>query len=86
MTCADGSDCTKALQNLYLFIDREIDDASCHEIQIHIDECSGCLSEFDLERIVKELVTRSCAETAPEPLRERVLMSIRTVQIQIDEG
>ncbi|MBK5216612.1 MAG: mycothiol system anti-sigma-R factor [Propionibacteriales bacterium] len=86
MTCADGFECSKALENLYFFIDKEMDDATCHEIQIHIDECSGCLSEFDLERIVKEIVTRSCAETAPEPLRERVLMSIRTVQIQITEG
>ena len=86
MTCADGSECSKALESLYLFIDKEMDVASCHEIQIHIDNCSGCLSEFDLERIVKELVNRSCAETAPAPLRERVLMSIRTVQIQINEG
>lgn len=85
MTCADD-ECGKALQNLYLFLDHEMDDASCDEIQHHIDECSGCLSEYDLERIVQRLVVRSCAEQAPEPLRQRVLMSIRTVQVQIREG
>lgn len=81
MSC-DGPDCEKALQNLYLFIDNEIDDASCDEIEHHIAECNDCLSEFDLERVVKQLVQRSCEERAPQPLRERVLMSIRTVQVE----
>lgn len=82
--CA-GPDCSQALQNLYLFLDHEIDNASCEEIQSHIDDCSSCLTEFDLEKIVKSLVSRSCAEEAPQPLREKVLFSIRTVQVQITE-
>jgi mycothiol system anti-sigma-R factor len=81
----EGPDCAKALENLYLFIDQEIDSASSTEIQAHIDECSDCLGEFDLERVVKSLVSRSCSEVAPEPLREKVLVSIRTVQVHISE-
>jgi len=84
MMC-DGPDCEKALANLYLFIDHEIDNASCDEIQAHIDECSECLSVYDLERVVKSLVSRSCTEVAPEPLRQKVLVSIRTVQVQFTE-
>ena len=79
----DGPDCEKALENLYLFIDQEIDTASCAEIQTHIDECTTCLTEYDLERVVKSLVSRSCSEVAPEGLRQRVQFSIRQVQIQI---
>lgn len=85
MTC-DGPDCQQALEKLYLFIDHEIDNASCDEIQAHLDGCSDCLTEFDLERIVKQLVSRSCAEQAPEPLRQKVLYSIRTVSVQITES
>lgn len=81
----EGPDCEKALENLYLFIDQEIDTASCAEIQTHIDECTTCLTEYDLERVVKTLVSRSCSEVAPDPLREKVLLSIRTVQVQITE-
>lgn len=84
MSC-EGPDCEKALQNLYLFIDHEIDNASCDEIQAHIDNCSDCLTELDLERIVKSLVMRSCHESAPAPLREKVLYSIRSVQIEVRE-
>ena len=58
--------------------------AAAGEIQAHVDSCSSCLSAYDLERLVKTLVSRSCAERAPEPLRERVLMSIRQVQVRIE--
>ena len=82
MSC---DNCETALQNLYLFLDEEIDTASIEDIQSHIDNCSSCLTAYDLERVVKALVSRSCSEKAPEPLRERVLYSIRTVQVQIDK-
>lgn len=83
MSC-DGPDCGDALQNLYLFIDREIDDATCEEVQSHLDSCSDCLTEYDLEQVVRSLVSRSCQEAAPEPLRQKVLQSIRAVQVEID--
>ncbi len=82
MSC-DGPDCEKALQNLYMFIDQEIDGASCDEIQSHLDGCAACLNEYELEQVVKAIVGRSCTEVAPEPLREKVLYRIRSVQIEI---
>ncbi len=85
MSCAGDEHCQQALENLYLFLDHEADEATYHDIEVHIRECSGCLSEVDLERLVKQLVNRSCTEVAPAPLRERVLMTIRTVQIQVTE-
>ena len=83
MSC-DGPDCGDALQNLYLFIDREFDEATCEEVQSHLDSCSDCLTEYDLEQVVRSLVSRSCQEAAPEPLRQKVLQSIRAVQVEID--
>ena len=85
MSCTEssGTDCAQALEKLYLFIDHEMDDASCEEIEAHIKSCSPCLDEYDLERLVKTLVLRSCNEVAPAPLRDKVLVSIRTVQVQI---
>lgn len=79
-----GCDCTTAREKLYLFLDQEIDNASCAEIEKHIEECSSCLTEYDVERIVKKLVGRSCAERAPEPLREKVQFAIRQVEVRID--
>ncbi|OUZ11229.1 mycothiol system anti-sigma-R factor [Aeromicrobium sp. PE09-221] len=81
----DGPDCNEALQKLYLFIDHELEDASCEQIQAHIDNCRACLTEYELDILVKALLSRSCSETAPPPLRERVLLSIRTVQVEVRE-
>lgn len=82
MTCA-GHECREALERLYLLLDHETDDATCEEIRAHLDSCADCLDAFDLEVLVKSLVSRSCQERAPEPLRQRVLYSIRTVEVQM---
>ena len=39
----------------------------------------------EAERTVKTLVARSCSEVAPDGLRQRVMFSIRQVQVQIIE-
>jgi mycothiol system anti-sigma-R factor len=85
MSCGNphARDCAEILAQLYLFLDHEIDDASCLEIREHLDECHPCLEKYDLDRVVKALVQRSCSEAAPEPLRERVLLSIHEVQVQL---
>jgi len=80
-----GDDCAKALEQMYSFLDEELDNASKRRIQEHLDECGPCLQHFDLERVVKQLVVRSCANShAPEELRTRVLGRIREVQVTID--
>ena len=79
-------DCNEILDRVYVFIDHELDNASSEQIQNHLDECGPCLREVDLERLVKALVARSCHERAPVELRQRVMFSIRQVQIEINRG
>ena len=79
----EAQDCSDVLEALYLFIDGEIDSENAHLIRHHLDDCAPCLKAYDLDVIVKALIARSCAEKAPPPLRDRVLMSIRQVQVQI---
>jgi mycothiol system anti-sigma-R factor len=76
-------DCAEVLENLFLFLDREMEEASCAEIQQHLDECAPCLAKYNLEQVVKALVARSCREPAPPTLRERVLFKIHSVQLEI---
>lgn len=82
MSC-DGPDCQEALAKLHMFIDSEIASADCDQVQQHLDDCGDCMDEFAVEKLVKALVLRSCHETAPSVLRERVLYSIRTVSMEI---
>ena len=82
---ASDPDCSAVLGRVFFFLDNELEQADCAEIQHHLDECAPCLQKYDLERKVKALVARSCPEHAPASLRERVLLSIRQVQVQITE-
>jgi len=78
--------CAEVLEQVYAFIDQEIDETDRRRVQEHLDECGPCLARYDLERLVKQVVHRSCShEHAPGALRERVLTRIRAVQISITE-
>jgi mycothiol system anti-sigma-R factor len=81
---ASGGNCEEILARMVFFVDNELDDADCATIQQHLDDCTPCLADFDVERAVKALVARSCCETAPEELRERVRVTIRQVHVTDD--
>lgn len=78
--------CADYLERIVYFLDNELDDADCGEVQKHLDECGPCLRKYDLQRTVKTVVARSCHESAPQGLRERVLMEIKQVQVRITEA
>ena len=82
---SSDTDCSEVLGRVFFFLDNELEQADCAQIQHHLDECSPCLARYDLERTVKALVARSCSEVAPEGLRQRVQLSIRQVQIEISQ-
>jgi mycothiol system anti-sigma-R factor len=81
-----ASDCAEFLDRIVYFIDNELDEADCSAVRVHLDTCNPCLEKYDLQRTVKSVVARSCAEVAPDELRSRVLFRIREVQVQIREG
>jgi mycothiol system anti-sigma-R factor len=78
-----AKDCSEVLGRVFFFLDNELDQADCAQIQHHLDECGPCLARYDLERTVKSLVQRSCSEKAPDTLRQRVMLSIHQVQVEI---
>lgn len=86
MSETTGDDCADFLERIVYLIDNELDAADCAVVRHHLDECAPCLQKYDLERTVKAVVARSCAEAAPDTLRERVLVQIREVQVRITEG
>jgi mycothiol system anti-sigma-R factor len=79
----EKKDCSEVIHQMLVFIDNELDQASCGDIQQHLDECGPCLKEYNLERTVKALVARSCPEQAPEQLREKVILRIREVHVSL---
>ncbi len=80
------SDCADYLERIVYFLDNELDEADCSAVQMHLDECGPCLEKYDLQRTVKSVVARSCSESAPSELRQRVMVQIRQVQVRITES
>jgi mycothiol system anti-sigma-R factor len=79
----DDIDCEKFLGQVFFYIDNELDHDATDQIRRHIGECAPCLDEVAIERVVKKLIARSCKEQAPVELRQRVVFSIRQVQLEL---
>ncbi len=86
MSCGDPHEtpCSEVLEQVYLYLDGECVEHDREHVRIHLDECAPCLRKYGLEQAVKALVARSCAERAPLDLRDRVLLRIQQVRIEID--
>lgn len=82
---AAGPNCEEILARAYEFVDNELDNADCLQIQAHLAECAPCMRAIDYERLVKVVLTRSCCELAPVELRQRVIFSIRQAQMQVSD-
>ena len=81
-----NEDCADYLERIVYFLDNELDEADCSAVRVHLDECGPCLEKYDLQRTVKSVIARSCTESAPDELRERVRVQIRAVQVRISEA
>ena len=44
--------CAEYLERIVYFLDNELDQADCQQVQLHLDECAPCLRKYDLERTV----------------------------------
>ena len=90
MSCGDPDDidCRSALDNLYAVMDEELSsiNGDVDIIRQHIEECAPCLTEYEVETLIRKLLTRSCCEQAPSSLRARVVTEIRTVQASDSAG
>ncbi len=88
MSCGDPHEtpCSEVLEQVYLYLDGEQDGRHYASVRLHLDECAPCLRQYGLEQAVKSLVARCCGgDPAPVDLRERVLVQIQRVRIEIDQ-
>ena len=79
-------DCVDYVERIVYLLDNELDQADCAVVEMHLRECGPCLERYDLQRAVKELVARSCRESAPQSLRDRVRIKLHEVEITYTEG
>jgi len=79
------NECTAFIERIVYFLDNELAEDDVVEVRLHLDGCGPCHELYDVQRAIKTLVARSCAERAPDDLKERVLYSIRGVQVRVTD-
>lgn len=81
MTENTRHDCDEALENLYLYLDSELDEASSEKIRSHLEVCKGCSKPFDFERRLKEVVRDRLDEQVPDRLVDKVRQAIEAERL-----
>ncbi len=76
--CSDQmhNDCDEALENLYLYLDSELDEASSAKIRSHLEVCQECSKPFDFERRLRTVVRDRLNENVPDRLVDKVRQAI----------
>ena len=86
MSCGNPHDvdCSEVIEQVYLYLDGEIDDAQRAEVRQHLDECAPCLRQYGIENEVKALVARCCGgDHAPDGLKQRLLVKLQEVRVEL---
>ena len=64
--------CDEVLAQLLTYLDRELDDAACAELEQHLERCRACFSRAEFERTLKAHVRDTGDVAAPASLRARI--------------
>jgi anti-sigma factor (TIGR02949 family) len=70
-------DCGDAQDQLYEYLDAELDQETAHAVRAHLDDCDGCFDSFDFERRLKVVIRKCLIEDMPETLQLKVRELIR---------
>ncbi len=73
-------DCSEAIYRMMEYLDGEMTADDADHVREHLRSCGPCLAEYDVDRILKDLVHRSCPrEQAPQQLRATIMQRITTI-------
>ena len=86
MTLDNHESCADFLDRIVYLLDNELDAGEIREVKMHLDECAPCLERYDVQRTIKTIVARSCHEAAPDDLRQRVIVQLRQISVQISDS
>jgi len=72
--------CDKAKKALEEYLHNELCSTEAADIREHMENCVDSSDELHVGRVLTEAVQRACNETAPEDLRNEVLLKLRSMQ------
>lgn len=70
----DEIDCTIAIEQLYAYLDNELEDEDEKKFEQHLDHCRSCFSRIELETALSKRMKQATAasDDVPESLKHRI--------------
>lgn len=65
-------DCGDAVDQLYQYLDSELDPETAASVRSHLEDCNGCEESFQFERRLKSVIRDHLTEEMPRSLEEKV--------------
>ena len=72
--------CEKAKAELEEYLHNELEKSDAAAIAEHLAQCDDCTDEAHVGIVLTQAVQRACKETAPNDLRDQVLLKLRQVK------
>ncbi len=70
-------DCGTAQDQIYTYLDAELDEETFSAVRGHLDDCEGCFDSYDFHRRLKIVIRTCLTEDVPETLEQKVRELIR---------
>jgi len=71
--------CGRVLAHLWQYIDKEMDAATCVQLELHLRDCDNCRFALEADRNLKRLVRR-CGELDQAPTERVQALTVRVRQ------
>lgn len=73
----DDIGCIEAINDLYAYLDGELDDPEAvAKFEHHLEHCAACYSRIELETALGRMIRRSGAESSAPPQLQRRLRKL----------
>lgn len=72
--------CSEVSDHLFELLDSQMPEEQAARLRAHVQSCPHCNEIAEAETHVREIVKRSCCESAPSTLREKISSQISVFQ------
>lgn len=72
--------CEETKSYVHEFLHNELAESEITEVTAHLANCDTCEGAYDLESLLNKAISRSCSDTPPEDLAQKVLQRVRELQ------
>ncbi|MCI1675033.1 MAG: mycothiol system anti-sigma-R factor [Ancrocorticia sp.] len=81
-----GCSCDEVAEHLFELLDAQMPEEQAERLKHHIATCPHCTQMAEAESHVRDIVRRSCCESAPSTLRVRITHQLAVYRQVTEDG